>query len=185
VSSEKVIAIRSSTSLQALVDEAEATIGRLTAELNALASEEQAAQAVTIIVADCIKRTDVDEAEMIVRIRQMGRLLQHYPIFVVDEVSDPFCGIAGRHKFIPCIAELKAFADKLLHARCERLTRAKTVVQQLSDRRPPLNAEERARRIAMAKDVRERIQATANKLCLRQRRQRTEAPAARPNRDRL
>jgi hypothetical protein len=147
-----------------LVDEAEATIGRLTAELNALASEEQAAQAGSIIVASCIKSADVDETEMIVRIRQMRRLLQHYPISVVNEVCDPFYGIAGRQKFIPCIAELKTFADKLLHARCERLTSAKALLQQLSDRRPRFNAEERERRIAMAKAACERIQATANKL---------------------
>lgn len=164
MSSEKAIAIRSSTSLQTLVDEAKATIGQLTTELNALASEEQAAEAVSIIVASCIKGTDVDEAEMIVRIRQMRRLLQHYPMSVVNEVSDPFYGIAGRQKFIPSIAELKAFADKLLHPRCERLTSAKALLQQLSDRGPRFNAEERERRIAIAKAAREQIQATADKL---------------------
>jgi hypothetical protein len=47
-----------------LVDEATAAINKLTADLNTRASEDQAAEAVGIIVASCVKSSDVDETEI-------------------------------------------------------------------------------------------------------------------------
>jgi hypothetical protein len=122
---------------------------------------------VGIIVASCVKSSDVDETEITIRIRQLQRLLRNYPLSIVEDITDPFSGIVGRQKFIPVPAELKAFADRLLHIKADRLTQAKNTLQQIEDRRPRLTSQKRDRRIAMAEQARAQIAEAASRMQLR------------------
>jgi hypothetical protein len=167
MSDQKAIVTRSSTSPRLAVDNAKAIVARVTAELSDPVSKEQAAQAVTIIVACCLKRTDIDEAEATIWIRQTGRLLEHYPACVIDELTDPFRGISSKQKFVPTVAEVKEFADGILRRHCDELRRAKCLVEQIESRPDPIDPQERERRIARAAAARKEIETAAHQMSLR------------------
>jgi hypothetical protein len=164
---DQPITTRSSTPSRSAVDNAKAVVTRLTAKLADFVSKEQAAQAVTIIVACSRKRTEINKAEATIEIRQMGRLLEHYPVCVIDELTDPFRGISGKQKFVPSVAELKEFADGILRRHCDELRRSKCLIGQIESRPDPIDPQERKRRIARAAAVREQIEMAARQMDLR------------------
>lgn len=150
-----------------VLDQSKAMIARLQHEIEQRTSADEAADAVSVIVASCIKPANFDETEMRIRLRQMRRLLTHYPVCVIDEITDPFLGIVGEQKFIPGIAELKAFADQKLQHRYNTLKREQSTVEQIESRPVQLSADERQRRTTMASDAITEIQKAAQKMRLR------------------
>ena len=164
MSDPKAIVTRSPT---VSVDATRTQIVKASAELENRVSKEQAAKAVTIIVACCLKRADINEVEATIQIRQMCRLLENYPTCVIDELIDPLRGISGKQKFLPTVSELKEFADKIQWRRCDELGRSKRTIEQLQRREDPIDPQERERHVANATAARREIQATAQRMSLR------------------
>jgi hypothetical protein len=97
------------------LETAESTATRLTTELSTFASLDEARRAVARIGLAC--RSWGDEETNVALARDLERLLQSYPACVVREIADPVSGIARRHKFMPVLAEVAEFADRLVDQR--------------------------------------------------------------------
>jgi hypothetical protein len=145
------------------LEAAESTFKRLTTELTTLASLHEARWAVARIGLNC--RSWGDEETNMALARDLERLLQSYPACVVREIADPVRGIARRHKFMPVLAEVAEFADRLVdHLRAE-LRRAQQILapegeRQREERAKP-SAEERERGFARLIALRNQIAANA------------------------
>lgn len=145
------------------LEAAESIVGRLTMELTALASLDEARRAVARIGFNC--RSWGDEETNMTLARDLERLLQSYPRCIVREIADPVRGIARRHIFMPVLAEVAAFANRAVdQLRAER-RRAQRIldIQQESQREEHAKpgAEERERGYAKLIALRNQVAANA------------------------
>jgi hypothetical protein len=145
------------------LETAESTATRLTTELSTFASLDEARRAVARIGLAC--RSWGDEETNVALARDLERLLQSYPACVVREIADPVSGIARRHKFMPVLAEVAEFADRLVDQRRAELRRAQQALtleeerQQEEIAKP--SAEERERGFSRLIALRNQIAANA------------------------
>jgi hypothetical protein len=102
----------------------QSTIDRVTRDLADLADRQMVAETVALISASCARRSDLDEIEAELRIRQFHILLAGYPRSVLAELAHPQLGIVGESVFLPTVAELKKFSDKLVQYRLDTRRRA-------------------------------------------------------------
>lgn len=133
----------------------ESVVARVSADLDRRATKEQAAKAVAVIAAACRKRTDLSDSEATevqIRLDLIRELLIHYPASVVDELIHPYGGITGEAQYLPTVAEVKKFADRLTRRRTELLSSTRREIEQLAERAksqaPRVQSEYRERRVA-------------------------------------
>lgn len=97
--------------------------------------------------------------------RDLERLLQSYPGCIIREIADPVRGIARRHKFMPVLAEVAAFADRAVDQLRAELRRAQQILDLKGERQreehAKPSAEERERGFARLIALRNQISANA------------------------
>jgi len=135
-------------------------IDRTRAELSTYPTKSQVADVVSMIVAGCARRSDLDEGEAKLRVRLIFELLLHYPYRIVQKLADPYSGICSEHTFLPAVAEVKDFADRLVREPLNELNRA-----EAAQRREEEAIRERAWRTAQppAEERASRAQAVLQK----------------------
>jgi hypothetical protein len=110
-------------------------IERVNGELAIRPSADDVGKAVMIMVASCMRSSDLTDEEAECRVALVREVLLRYPRFVVREIADPTRGIVADHKFFPTVSEIKQFADRMVERRIERRRRAQEALEREAEER--------------------------------------------------